>query len=79
MLEGAGPDTILKATSPFFGQQFITSSNGEMLQEHSSPLLQSCFSIFQFKSNDSSGILRFDNVDHLEINNISMDIGYKLL
>ncbi|HOI73757.1 MAG TPA: right-handed parallel beta-helix repeat-containing protein [Syntrophales bacterium] len=74
MLEGAGPDTILKATSPFFGQQFITSSNGG--NDCRNIRLRSFKVVFDIpiQRGDLSGIIRFENVDHLEINNISMTL-----
>lgn len=72
ILEGAGPDTILKATSPFFGTRFITCLNAG--NNCKNIRLNSFKIVFDtpILRNDFSGILRFENVNHLQINNISM-------
>ncbi|NPU84517.1 MAG: hypothetical protein HPY65_08500 [Syntrophaceae bacterium] len=77
ILEGAGPNTILKAASPFFGQRFITSLNER--NGGKNILLRSFRVIFNIpiQKGDSSGILRFENVNDLQINNISMTLDTK--
>lgn len=72
VLEGAGPDTILKATSPFFGTRFITSLNAGTSCKN---IRLSSFKIVfdnPILRDDFSGILRFENIDNLQIDNISM-------
>jgi len=75
ILEGEGDETILMAEDSFTGSQFITNSdfiNGNtniiirnLKIEFTLPLLPGA----------EPGILRFKNVEHLEIDNITMVIG----
>ncbi len=76
-LEGAGPNTILKAASPFSGQRFITSLNE--INGCRNIRLRSFKVVFDIPIPRGSlpGILRFDHVNDLQIRDISINLNTK--
>ncbi|PKN34112.1 MAG: hypothetical protein CVU61_10130 [Deltaproteobacteria bacterium HGW-Deltaproteobacteria-19] len=77
IFEGTGPSTILKVASPFFGQRFITNSNERDGCENIT--LRSFKMVFDLPilTGNLPGIMRFENVRNLQLNNITMILDTK--
>ncbi len=77
IFEGTGPSTILKVASPFFGQRFITNSNERDGCENIT--LRSFKMVFDLPilTGNLPGIMRFENVKNLQLNDITMILDTK--
>jgi hypothetical protein len=79
ILEGEGNETILRIAPSFRGSRFIT--NREFLGRNTNILLRNFQVFFDMHSSlvgESPGILRFENVQNLEIINLTMKIDSQM-
>lgn len=75
IFEGEGPGTVLRASSPFSGQRFITNDNSPSGSCNITVRSMSIeYNIPDYKG-DSPGILRFENVDGLNLLYLNMDVN----
>jgi len=75
IFEGEGPGTVLRASSPFSGHRFITNDN--YLAGNYDITVRSMSIEYDIPDNKgySPGILRFENVDGLNLLNLNMEIN----
>lgn len=78
IIEGEGNGTVLKFKEPFNGGKFIT--NDDHSKGNSNITIRSLAIEFNSTSlkDDSPGIIRFENVDNLHINNVTMNVTSSL-
>ena len=74
VLEGAGPATVLRASSGFRGSRFI--SNSDLTRGNANITLRSFLVEFATKVfGGETGVIRFENVENLQIEEVSMDLN----